>query len=199
MKCSFFQAVVVAILLYGCTTWTLTKWLEKKLDGNYTWMLWAILNKSWQQQGTNYTATCLTSWKLSKLNEPDMQDTPHMAEQKQDDQLELTYSSYVSRNIKVKLATVVKDDQKAPFSIATTPRCRGRVLLISVDCSFLPLIRTLYCWVLSKVVSGTIFKVFGMMWPGIEPRSPGPLVNTLPTRSKIYYTKMYWNIINNEI
>ena len=27
------------------------------------------------QQGTNYTATCLSSWKLSKLEEPDMQDT----------------------------------------------------------------------------------------------------------------------------
>ena len=25
----------------------------------------------------------------------------------------------------VKLATVVEGDQKAPFSIATTPRCRG--------------------------------------------------------------------------
>ena len=37
------------ILLYGCTTWMLTKRLEKKLDGNYTRMLWAILNKSWQQ------------------------------------------------------------------------------------------------------------------------------------------------------
>ena len=36
MKRSFFQAAVVSILLYGCTTWTLTKWLEKKLDGNYT-------------------------------------------------------------------------------------------------------------------------------------------------------------------
>ena len=48
MKRSFFQAAVVSILLYGCTTWTLTKWLEKKLDGNYTRMLRAILNKSWQ-------------------------------------------------------------------------------------------------------------------------------------------------------
>ena len=46
---SFFQAAVVSILLYGCTTWTLTKWLEKKLDGNYTRMLRAILNKSWLQ------------------------------------------------------------------------------------------------------------------------------------------------------
>ena len=35
MKRSFFQAAVVSILLYGCTTWTLTKRLEKKLDGNY--------------------------------------------------------------------------------------------------------------------------------------------------------------------
>ena len=48
MKCSFFQAVVVSILLYGCTTWMLTKRLEKKLDGNYTRMLRAILNKSWR-------------------------------------------------------------------------------------------------------------------------------------------------------
>ena len=27
------------VLLYGCTTWTLTKRLEKKLDGNYTRIL----------------------------------------------------------------------------------------------------------------------------------------------------------------
>ena len=38
IKCSFFQAVVVLILLYGCTTWTLTKRMEKKLNGNYTRM-----------------------------------------------------------------------------------------------------------------------------------------------------------------
>ena len=62
-------------------------------------------------QSTNYTATYLPSWKLSKLDEPDMQDTageagtsskvmysygpPHIVGQKQDDQLEHTYSSYV--------------------------------------------------------------------------------------------------------
>ena len=54
MKRSFFQAAVVSILLYRCTTWTPTKRLEKKLDGNYTRMLWAILNKSWRQQPTRY-------------------------------------------------------------------------------------------------------------------------------------------------
>ena len=41
--------MIVSILLYGCTTWTLTKRLEKKLVGNYTRMLRAILNKSWRQ------------------------------------------------------------------------------------------------------------------------------------------------------
>ena len=51
---SFFQAAVVSILLYGCTTWTLTKRLEKKLDGNYTRMLRAILNKYWRQHPTKH-------------------------------------------------------------------------------------------------------------------------------------------------
>ena len=37
-------------LLYGCTTWTLTKRLEKKLDGNYI----RILNKSWRQHPTRH-------------------------------------------------------------------------------------------------------------------------------------------------
>ena len=62
-------------------------------------------------QGTNYTATCFPSRKLSTSDEPDMQDTAgeagtssyviysygpsHMARQKQDDQLEHAYSSYV--------------------------------------------------------------------------------------------------------
>ena len=49
MKCSFFQAAVVSILLYGCTTRTLTKRMEEKLDSNYTRMIQAISNKSWRQ------------------------------------------------------------------------------------------------------------------------------------------------------
>ena len=54
MKRSFFQKAVVSILLYGCSTWTLTKRLEKKLDGNYTRTLRAILNNSWWQQPTRH-------------------------------------------------------------------------------------------------------------------------------------------------
>ena len=54
MKRSFFQAAVVSILQHGCTTWTLTKRLEKKLDGNYTRMLIGVLNKSWRQHPTRH-------------------------------------------------------------------------------------------------------------------------------------------------
>ena len=54
MKRSFFQAAVVSILLYGCTTWTLNKRLEKKLYSNYTRMLRAIFYKSWRQHPTRH-------------------------------------------------------------------------------------------------------------------------------------------------
>ena len=54
MKYFRLQAAVVSILLYGCTTWTLTKRLEKKLECNYTRMLRAILNKSWWQHRTRH-------------------------------------------------------------------------------------------------------------------------------------------------
>ena len=111
MKRSFFQATVVSILLYGCTTWTLTKRLVKKLDGNHTRMLWAILNKPWRQHPTRHqlyghlppiTKTIqvrrtrhtageagTSSWVMYSYG------PPHMAGQKQDDQLEHTFSSYM--------------------------------------------------------------------------------------------------------
>ena len=49
IKCNFFQASVMSVLLYGCTTWMLTKCIEKKLNKNCTRMLRAIWNKSWKQ------------------------------------------------------------------------------------------------------------------------------------------------------
>ena len=55
----------------------------------------------------------------------------------------------------------------------------GRALLHSLDCPTLPLILTLWYWLLSKAVSSIIFWVFGMTQPGIEPRSPRLLANTL--------------------
>ena len=48
----YFKRAVMSILLYGCTTWTLTKRMEKKLDGNYKRLLGAILKNSWRQHPT---------------------------------------------------------------------------------------------------------------------------------------------------
>ena len=39
------QATAMSVLLYDCTTLTLMKCLEEKLDWKYT----AVLNKSWKQ------------------------------------------------------------------------------------------------------------------------------------------------------
>ena len=91
----------------------LTKRLEKKLDGNYTRMLRAILNKSWRQHPTRYqlyghlppiTKTIQVRrtrhaghWWRSRdeLIRDVLLWTPHMAVQKLDDQHEHTFSSYV--------------------------------------------------------------------------------------------------------
>ena len=113
MKRSFILVVAVSILLYGCTTWTLTKWLKKKLDGNYTRILRAILNKSWRQHPTRHQlyghlppimktiqvrrirhgGHCWRS--KDELISDVLLWNPHMAKQKQDDLLEHTYNSYV--------------------------------------------------------------------------------------------------------
>ena len=72
-------------------------------------------------------------------------------------------------------------DQKAPFSIATTPRCIGG------HYSF-PRIAPLYFWYIPCIAECLArrhqvpFSKSCMTQPGIEPRSPGPLVNILPTR-----------------
>ena len=117
MKRSFFQAAVVSILLYGCTTWTLTKRLERRLDGNYTRMLRAVLNKSWRQhptrlqlyghlppitktiqvRRTRHAGHCWRS--KNELISDVLLWTPLMDVQEWDDQHELTYSSYVRTRV----------------------------------------------------------------------------------------------------
>ena len=52
LKRDFFRATVESVLVYGSSTWTLTKHLEKSLDGAYTRMLRAVLNISWKQHPT---------------------------------------------------------------------------------------------------------------------------------------------------
>ena len=103
----------MSILLYGCTTWTPTKCMEKKLDVNYTRMLRAILNKSRRQHPTKqqlYGHLPLTTktlqvrrirhaghcWRSKDELISVYSGGPlHMDEQRQDDQLEPTYNSSV--------------------------------------------------------------------------------------------------------
>ena len=51
------KRAAVSILLYRCTTWMLTKRIDRKLDGNCTRMLWAILNK-WSRQHPTKRQLC---------------------------------------------------------------------------------------------------------------------------------------------
>ena len=44
-----------SILLYGCTTWMPTKWMEKKLKGNYIRMLYVVMNKSCENKTASIT------------------------------------------------------------------------------------------------------------------------------------------------
>ena len=187
MKRSFFQAAVVSILLYRCTTWTLTKRLEKKLAGNYTRMLRAILNRSWQQhptqrqlyghlppitktiqaRRTRHAGHCWKSkdeivsdvllwtpaYGQSKAGRPArtfiqqlcddtgcnpedlpkaMNDRETWRERVRDIRASRTswWWSLISNTTSVDtviiyIYTIVEGDQKAPFSIATTTRCRG--------------------------------------------------------------------------
>ena len=83
MKRSFFQAAVTSILLYGCTTWTLTK----RAGEETRWQLHKNAACNPQQvhgsntpQDTNCTATCPLSRNLFKLGEPGMQDIAGEAE-----------------------------------------------------------------------------------------------------------------------
>ena len=97
------------MLLYGCTTWTLTKRMEKKLDGNYTRMLQAILNKSWRQHPAKQhlfghrlpiSKTIKIRWTKHaghcwRSRDELISDVLLRTLQKQDDWLEPTYSSSV--------------------------------------------------------------------------------------------------------
>ena len=53
VKINLFLATIESILLYNATTWTMTKGLEKSLDGAYTKLLRYALNVSWQDHVKN--------------------------------------------------------------------------------------------------------------------------------------------------
>ena len=52
-KVHLFKATVKSILLYGSNSWSLTKSLEKRLDGTYTGILRKVQNISWKDKVTN--------------------------------------------------------------------------------------------------------------------------------------------------
>ena len=54
IKTRIFQAVAMSVLVYGSTTWTCMKQLEKNQDENYARMLHDVLNKSWMQYPTKH-------------------------------------------------------------------------------------------------------------------------------------------------
>ena len=79
------------------------------------------------------------------------------------------------------MATRADGNPKAPFSIATTP------MLEKGATPFLGLLRFTLdsCFLMLSVKQRGImyhFLVYGMARPGIEPRSPGLLANTLTAR-----------------
>ena len=94
--------------VYGCITWTLTERMEKKLDGNYTRMLRAVLDKFRRQQQLYRHLPPITKtiqirrirharhyWR-SKDEAMYSCGPLNMDEQRQDDQLEPIYNSSVS-------------------------------------------------------------------------------------------------------
>ena len=177
-----------SVSAWSGVTWTLTKRLEKKLDGNYTRMLRAILNKSWRQHPTRHqrygylppiTKTIQVKrtrhaghyWRSrdelirdvllwtpthgrAKAGRPARTYIQQLCEDTdavlktylgrwtmggvakegqgypcyQRDMMMMMYICvcvYICIYMLAKLAFVVAVDPKAPFSIATTERCRG--------------------------------------------------------------------------
>ena len=96
-------------------------------------------------------------------------------------QLDDDYDIYLNTYKVSKVGDRSRGWPEGSLLIATTLMCRGGCYSFTWIAPLYPRYVP-YIAVLSEEVSSTIFKVFGMTRPGIEPRSPGPLANTLPTK-----------------
>ena len=87
------------------------------------------------------------------------------------------------------MAIIAEGDPKAPFSIATTPRCRGVATPFPVLIHF-----TLdpYLIMLSEGGIKYYFLVFVITRPGIELRSPGPIRPIIGMIKTIWESAMKW-------
>ena len=69
MKERLFLATVESVLLYGSETWTLTRTMEKQLNGCYTRLLRMAMGVSWKDHVTNeelYGSLPLVSLKIQE-------------------------------------------------------------------------------------------------------------------------------------
>ena len=204
MKRSFFQAAVTSILLYGCTTWTLTKRLEKKLDGNYTRMLRAILNKSWQQHPTRHQLYGHLPPITKTIQVRRTRHAGHCWRSR--DELIRDVLLWIPTHGRAKAGRPARTyiqqlcedtgccPEDLPRAMNDREEWQERVRDIRATNAIWWWWHTLYYWVLRKAVSSTIFKVFGMTRPVIEPRSPGSLADTLITLKIVLskHPKIYW-------
>ena len=81
------------------------------------------------------------------------------------------------------MGTIVENDHKAPFSIATAMRCSTTPFTRFLHFTHDPYLIML---IVNQEGIKYHFWVFGMTRPGIEPRSLGPLMNTLPIIAKVF-------------
>ena len=88
------------------------------------------------------------------------------------------------------LLTAVNDDPKAPFSVTTTPKCRGKCHTFPW---ITPLTLDLYLIMLSVKQGGIKyhFFIFNMTQPGIDLRSSGPLANSLTVMPMSLYACIF--------
>ena len=96
------------------------------------------------------------------------------------------YFSYKSQVIYITMWQTVMQNINVGWSYTDVYK------MISLDCSTLPLIRTLYSWVLSKEVSSSIFKAFGMTRSGIEPMA---LETWVQSRIESYQRLKKWYLM----
>ena len=128
--------------------------MEKRLDGNYTRMSWAILNKSWRQHTTKqqlygHLPLIAKTVQVRRIRHTGHCGPLHMVKQRQDDQLEPTYnSSWRPAEIDVRWrrsgrrsgrSVVVawhnyNDDMKKSWKKQNNPKFDGFIMRVNVEC-----------------------------------------------------------------
>ena len=180
------------------------KRLEKKLDGNFKRILRIILNKSWRQHPAKHqlygplppitktikvrrTRHARHCWRSrNELISDVLLWTPKYGRAK------------AGRPARTYIQQLLEDTgcspEDLPEAMSNREKERERVRDIHAGSTmwwWWFLICAWQCWVLSKEASTRIFWVFVITRPGIELRSSGTLVNTLPTRQMGRFIWMY--------